>query len=100
VATCHAWPADKPAGLRPGGLRSGNGRVPGVPTAWSPRIVRARDDAVARSPVAQWRLVDGKVMLEISRGPQGDAGQGGGGRGAPERWGDGEAAQAASGGGV
>jgi hypothetical protein len=32
----------------------------------------------ARSPVAQWRLVDDKVMLEISRGPQGDAGQGGG----------------------
>jgi hypothetical protein len=33
-------------------------------------------------------------------GPRGGAGQGGEGRGTPERWVDGEAAQTASGGGV
>jgi hypothetical protein len=38
-----------------------------------------------------------KVLPEISREPQGGgAGQGVGGRGAPERWADGEAAQMTS----
>jgi hypothetical protein len=55
---------------------------------------------VARSPTSLWRLASGKVLSEISRGPQGGVGQGGGGSGAPERWADSEAAQTASGGGV
>jgi hypothetical protein len=49
---------------------------------------------------ARRRLDSGKVLPEISRGPKGGAGQGGGGRGTPERWADGEAAQTVSGGGV
>jgi hypothetical protein len=74
--------------------------VTGARRACPRRGHRAWDAAVARSPVARWRLAGGKVLLEISRGPQGGVGHGGGGRGAPERWADGEAAQTASGGGV
>jgi hypothetical protein len=59
---------------RGGGPRRGNGRAPGVPMAWSPCAVIVRYGAVARSPVAQWRLASSKVLLEISRGPHGGAG--------------------------
>jgi hypothetical protein len=36
--------------------------APGTLTVCSPRAVRTRDDAVACSPVAQWRLAGGKVL--------------------------------------
>jgi hypothetical protein len=68
--------------------------------AWSPHTDRAWDGMVVRSPAARRRLASGKVLSKISRGHRGGAGQGGGGRGALERWADGEAVQTASGGSV
>jgi hypothetical protein len=66
-----------------------NARAP----ARSPRADRTRDGAVARSPAAR--------CCQRSRGDRrGGAGQGGEGRGTPERCADGEAAQTSLGGGV
>jgi hypothetical protein len=56
---------------RRGGPRRGSGHAPGVLTVWSPFVVRAWDGTVARSSAARWRLAGGKVLPEISRGPQG-----------------------------
>jgi hypothetical protein len=63
---------------RGGGPRRGNGHAPGVPTAWSPCTVHARDDAVARSPVA-------RCCRPAPARFRGDAGWDGEGRGSPER---------------
>jgi hypothetical protein len=94
-----------------GGLPCAVGRKAGWATAWqpslagqtacaarcnaraptqSPRADRAQDVAVAYSPAARRWLNGGKVLPEISRGPQGRCRQGGEGRGAPERRVDGE----------
>jgi hypothetical protein len=60
---------------------------------WSPRVARVRDGAMVHLSVA-------RCYWWSCEGHREDARQGGGGRGAPERWVGGEAVKAASGDGV
>jgi hypothetical protein len=47
------------------------GAARGALAARSPCAAHARDGVVARSPMAWWRLADGKVLPVSLRGPQG-----------------------------
>jgi hypothetical protein len=94
VAACHTRSAEKPAGPRP----------------YSPaqRDKRHARPAATRAGRRGGVLFDGSAVAQRRQGVAGDlegghregARKGGEGRGAPERWVDGEAAQMASGGGV
>jgi hypothetical protein len=73
-------------------------RAPGALMAWSPRAVHAQGSTVARLPAARWgrQGVASEFTGTIGR----TQAQGGGGKGAPERWVDDEVTQVASGGEV
>jgi hypothetical protein len=97
--------AEQPCGPRSGGLSNGEigpwrgvaaraGHAHGLVTACSLRVGRHAGAFVGGSVAASWRQ---GVAGELAGGHREDVGQGGGGRGAPERWIDGEAAQAAAG---
>jgi hypothetical protein len=94
VAACHAWPADKPVGLRPGGpvhLRCG---------LCARAIARSQRASAAWSPRAGWHggvFADGPTAAAARCTPRapatlcGDTRQGGRGWRVPEQRGGGEA---------
>jgi hypothetical protein len=100
VAACHARLANKPARPRGSGSRRGN----------NVRAERAHGMVMVRSLRAGWRgdvLTGGSMAASRRQGSTidlkrvtGGAKQGGGGRGAPEWWADGEVTRTASSGGV
>jgi hypothetical protein len=76
VVACHTRPTERLAGPRPGGpvqLRSGPRAhaAARASSAWSPRVARSWDDAVACSPTARWWLAGGKVLPVSLWGPPG-----------------------------
>jgi hypothetical protein len=99
IAAFHAQPAETAAAWRLG---------PSGETARVPATTHARRARSHRGPRVRWRArrrpSGGKPAARCTPGApvgsQGGTRHGGGGRGAPERWADGEAAQMASGGGV